>query len=169
LHPQRDAIKARPFQPGYTLSIHTVRVALHGDLRGFAHGKGSPKGSQQLTQASLTVIGGRSTTKIDGVHLIVLQQGAGGLDMEKERLLIAIHPFLLTCQRVEVTVITFAAAKGNVNIDTQNLAHDSTPSIDLILLYPFLIVLQLSDSINPTAIYENSSRKGAFYDDATKT
>ena len=72
---------------------------------------------QQLPQALLSIVGGGPAAEIDGVRHPALQAGRKGPELGDEGLLIEVHFLFPPGQGVEVTVVTFTFAEGDVDID----------------------------------------------------
>ena len=117
LRPQGDAVHPRPAQAGDGAPVHAVGVALHGDLRLAADGKDPLDEHQQLPQALLPIVGGGPAAEIDGVRHPALQAGRKRSELGDEGLLIVVHFLFPPGQGVEVTVVTFTFAEGDVDID----------------------------------------------------
>ena len=123
LHPQGDAVDPRPAQGLEGLEIHTVRVALHGDLRVLGQIKALGDQPEQLLQALRPIKAGGSAAKIHRVHLPPPGEGGGLLHVGQQRLLIVVHPLLPPGKGVKVTVVTLAPAEGDVDVKAQFLRH----------------------------------------------
>ena len=125
LHPQRDPVDPGPAQGSHGAGVHAVGVALEGDLRLPAHGEAALKIEQQLPDALGAVIGGGAAAEVDGVDRPALHQGGPAFELGEEGLLVEVHLFLPARQGVEVAVVTFAPAKGDVDVKSQDASHAS--------------------------------------------
>ena len=123
LHPQGDAVDPAAAQTGHGAPVHAVWDALHGNLRLAADGKQPLNQGENLPQAFFPIVGGSAAAKVDGIRHPALHPGAKGAQVGQQRPLVAVHLLLLTGQGVEVTVVAFALAEGNVDIDAKGVGH----------------------------------------------
>ena len=79
-----------------------------------------PNGGQHRRKSGSAKEAGCTAAEIDGVHHIVRGKGTGLADMGAKGLQVIIHHFLLRAgDGIKITVIAFAAAERNVDVDPQ--------------------------------------------------
>ena len=123
LDAQGDTVYPRPPEGLKHLLIHTVRVALHGNLRVLGQIEALGHGFEHLPQPLLPVKAGGAAAEVYSVHLPAPGEGRGLLHMGEQRLLVVVHPALLPRQGVEVAVVALAAAEGDMDIKAQFFRH----------------------------------------------
>ena len=143
LHPHGDAIHPRSTQCFKPLFGDTVRIGLHGHFHIPGHLKFLHQHAEQLAHPFFAVPAGGAAANVNAVDRILSRQRSTFADVGQQRLLVGVHPVLPPCQRVEIAVVALAAAKGNVNVDTQSSAHIPATFLFIIIFHYILLHLKL--------------------------
>ena len=120
LDAQAHPVEALRPHPVEKLVGDGIGVGLEGDLRVHGHVKISPDGGHDDGNGVPAEVAGGAAAEVDGVHPVAGGQGAGLLDVGAHGVQIAVHQaVVLAGQGVEITVLAFALAEGNVDINAQ--------------------------------------------------
>ena len=120
LNAQADPVKTLAAQLTQQLRCDRIGIGLKGDLCVVGNIKAPAYGGQNGCQSVSTKEGGRAAAKIHRIHKIPGRQSAGLFDVGADSIQITVEKSgILGGDGVEITVLTFAPAKRNVDIDPQ--------------------------------------------------
>ena len=121
LHPQGNPVKPLGLEPFQQLFRDGVRIGLKGDLRIIGQVKPAAQGVHDGNQTVRAQKGRGSTAKVHRVHLIARRQSPCLFDVAAHGLQVAFHQSLFpgTSQGIKVAVLTLAAAKRDMHVDSQ--------------------------------------------------
>ena len=121
LHAQRHPVEALGAQLAQKLVADAVGVSLKGDLGVFVYTEAVLDLGKDPAQVVRPEEGRRAAAEIDGVHHVVRGPGAGLFKVDGKRLHVVVHQPLVpaAADGVKITVLAFAPAEGDVDVNAQ--------------------------------------------------